>query len=258
MHNSQLVRYFARLAVSLWLGLATVHAQAQSTPAVKLVIGIEDEAGTVVGRWGRLLYAEISRRMGVPIEVQTFPMQRRSELADAGLIDGETSRIYSYAEAHPNLIRVEEFFANLRFALYTATPDLRIQRLGDLSAGNLLVDYRRGILMCEKALKPLLPDDRLSTVTDGLQGIRKLIAGRSDVYCDLELSARTALNDPSLKGAAAVRKLFDLGNIPTYPYLHKKHAALAPRMAAVIKQMNAEGLVEAYQRQAEREFGWQR
>jgi len=247
-----------KLAAVFLLALAPLPGQAQSLPATKLVIGIDEDANTFVGIWGRLNYAEISRRLGIPIEVRTFPQQRRSEMTDSGAIDGETSRIYAYGAAHPNLVRVEEVLADLHFGLYAANPTLRIHRLEDLSATTLRGEYRRGVLFCEKALKSVLPEDRLSDVADSIQGARKLLAGRTDVYCDLEFAMLGALHDPAIQGVPRVHRLLDLGNIPTYPYLHKKHAELAPRMAAVVKQMNAEGLVEAYKLQAQRELGWLR
>jgi len=35
-----------------------------------------------------------------------------------------------------------------------------------------------------------------------------------------------------------------------YPFLHKKHANLAPKLAEVLKQMKAEGLFGQYQKMA--------
>jgi hypothetical protein len=83
-----------------------------------------------------------------------------------------------------------------------------------------------------------------------------LLAGRSDAYCDIDIYVREALNSDELKGATAVRKLFDIASVPTYPYLYRKHADLAPRLAAVLKQMKAEGLLAEYRKQVERESGW--
>jgi hypothetical protein len=38
--------------------------------------------------------------------------------------------------------------------------------------------------------------------------------------------------------------------IMLYPYLHKKHVALAPSLAAVLKQMKADGSFERYREEA--------
>ena len=252
------LRHWAhRAALVMTLLLTALQGHAQST-AGKLVIGIDEEANTYGGILGRLLYAEISRRMGLNFELITFPQQRRSEMVDAGAIDGETSRVHAYGAAHPNLVRVEEVLIDLNFGLYSASPALRIQRLEDLAVGKLKGEYRRGVLFCEKTLKSVLPAEQVSDVTESLQGLKKLLSGRSDVYCDLDFGIITPLHDPEIVAAGRVRKLFDLGVIPTYPYLHKKHAELVPRMAAAIRKMKAEGLVEAYKLQAQREMGWLR
>lgn len=231
---------------------------AQTPPDLKLVIGNEEEANTYSGLLARLLYAEVSRRLGVPVEIATFPQQRRSELANSGAIDGETSRIRAYGDNHPNLVRVEEALIDVHFALYTAHPTLRAQRIEDLAAGQLYGEYRRGVLFCEQALKAVLPAERLSDVTEPLQGVKKLLARRTDVYCDLEIAVMNVQHDATLGGVGKVRKILDLGALPTYPYLHKRHAGLAPRMAAVIRKMKADGVIETLQAQAQRDLGWTR
>ena len=98
--------------------------------------------------------------------------------------------------------------------------------------------------------------DHLSDVLGVDQGVKKLLVGCADLYCDIDAWVREQLVSPEIKGAARVRKVVDLGkSVPTYPYLNKKHAALAPRMAEVIKKMKAEGLIEGYRLQVERELG---
>jgi hypothetical protein len=37
-----------------------------------------------------------------------------------------------------------------------------------------------------------------------------------------------------------------LEEVPLYTYLHKKHRELAPKVAEVLKQMKADGILEAY------------
>jgi polar amino acid transport system substrate-binding protein len=245
------------LATGILLALLPLQAPAQQGSGAPLVIGIEEEASTYGGILGRLIYAEISRRLGRPIEVRAFPLQRRSALSDEGAIDGETSRIHAYGAGHPNLVRVEEPVIDLNFALYTANSALSIQRLEDLGAGAWRGEYRRGVLFCERALKSVLPPDRVSDVAETVQGVKKLLAGRTDIYCELDFGIVTVLHDNSIKGVEGVRKLLDLGDIPTYPYLHKRHADLAPRMAAVIRKIKADGLIEAYRIQARRDMGWE-
>lgn len=63
------------------------------------------------------------------------------------------------------------------FSVFSANPELHARRLEELPA-DALVEHRRGILMCENALKKSIPPERLSNVTGTEQVIRKLLAGR--------------------------------------------------------------------------------
>jgi hypothetical protein len=55
-----------------------------------------------------------------------------------------------------------------------------------------------------------------------------------------------ALYLPEFKNVTAVRQLLTYGDtIALHPYLHRKHAELAVRLAAVLKQMKADGLAGA-------------
>lgn len=219
-------------------------------------MAIDTEPNTYVYKWVSLIYTEAFKRMGVPLQISTYSLARRSAMVSEGAIDGEVSRIHAYAEANPHLIRVEEPVMDFTFALFTANPTLRLQRLEDLASGNYLAEHRRGILMCENTLKKFIPAQRLSNVTTTEQGIKKLVAGRTDVYCDIDVYVPEVLNSPEFRKVTAVRKLLKVASVPTYPYLHRKHASLAPRLAATLKQMKAEGLLDAYPQQAEREMGW--
>jgi len=74
-----------------------------------------------------------------------------------------------------------------------------------------------------------------------------LLAGRSDFFCEVDLALLNELYTPQFKSAAAPRRLFDLADAaPLYPYLHRCRAELAPRMAATLRQLKAEGLIERF------------
>lgn len=248
-----------RQAVAIALvGWALPAAVCAESPVVgaPIVLAADGDASTYGSRWVRLIYDEAFRRLGVPFQLEHFTLARRAALAEAGRIDGETSRIYSYGDSHPHLVRVEESLIDLGFALYTANPALRLARIEELRSTGYLVEYRRGIKICEDNLRPLIAAERLSDVPTTEQGLKKLAFRRTDLYCDIDAYVLQELQSPEFKGAE-VRKVVSIGNaVPTYPYLNKKHAALAPRLAAVLKQMKAEGLIEVYRLQVERDFGW--
>lgn len=246
------------LLACLLLAASPARSQASAAAQKPFVWAVDGEPSTYASHWVTLIYTEAFKRLGMPMQMAHYTLARRAALVDEGVADGETSRVYSYGNNKPNLIRVEESLIDLGFSLYTANPSVRLNRLEDLRATNYLVEYRRGILICENAMKEVAPAERISDVPTHQQGLKKLIAGRTDLYCDIDVNVLQELQTPEFKDAANnVRKVISVGKaVPTYPFINKKHAALAPRLAAVLKQMKAEGLIEAYRLQAERDLGW--
>ena len=222
----------------------TVAAPVADKP---FVMGTDADETTLMGKWYRRIYGEAFRRMGVPLTVVVSPVARLTVIADQGDVHGQPSRVYAYADAHPNQLRVEESVHEARLALYAFGPSAQPDRIEDLATGKWRVEYRRGVAICEKMLKPLLAEGLLSDVTGAEQGLKKLRAGRTGLYCDLDLAIRSALLAPEFAGAGGYRKALDLKvGLALHPYVHKSRADLAPRLAEALKQMKADGLIERY------------
>lgn len=222
-------------------------------------MGAESSPDSYLAKWDKRIYTEAFRRLGISLQLDYVTAKRRSLLADEGGVDGDVGRTHGYGAAHPNLVRVEEPIVALNFSLFAAKPALQLLHLDDLRTSNFLVEYRRGIGLCENALNQLVAPERISEVPTEQQAVKKLLAGRTDLYCDIDTAVLGALNSPEFKGSPGLRKVIDLGSmVPIYPYVHKKHVELAPRLAATLKKMKAEGLIEAYRIEVERELGWAR
>ncbi|MES2947264.1 MAG: hypothetical protein V4858_01870 [Pseudomonadota bacterium] len=246
------------LVLGLLWSMARLDAWAQAAPARPLILGADADPATFTNRWAALVFVEAFRRLNVPIQIINYPLARRTLLVDAGEIDVDGGRVYAYGEAHPQLIRVTEPWVEFNFTLYTANAAVRLQTLEELRATAWLVEYRRGILYCEKTLKALLPAERLSDISSEEQGVSKLLAGRTDLYCDLDYVVREVLNAPKFKDATRVQKVLSFGSVPIYFYLQPRHAELAPRLSVIIKKMKEERLIELYQNQVAQEMGLSR
>jgi hypothetical protein len=133
----------------------------------------------------------------------------------------------------------------------SANASLALRRLDELQASPLRVLYRRGVVYCERTLSAL-PPERLANVTTTSQALKMLLAGRADVYCDIDSSMRQAQSEEQIR-VPAVRMLLELESAALYPYLHARHAELAPRLAAVLKRMKEEGLLDRYLREVPRD-----
>jgi len=227
----------------------------RSQAAQPLMMATDQAEDSYEGKWQRRAFEEAFKRLGVPIEVITMPAQRRSVMADSGAIDGQILRVFAYADAHPEQVRVEESIYDVVFGLWVSKPSLRLSRLADLAGTNWSGIYRRGVELCERSLSPLVPAERLTSISTEDVGLRMLLAERVDFYCELDASVQNALYRPEFKDATSIRQLLTFGSpIPLYPYLNRKHAELAVRLAAVFRQMKVEGLLERIRRQVQDEM----
>jgi polar amino acid transport system substrate-binding protein len=223
------------------------------------VMGTDLEESKPMGQWYRRIYGEAFRRMGVPLTIMVAPTARLTILTDQGEIHGQASRIFGYADTHPDQVRVEEVLHEVRLVLFAFGPPAPSgdpRRIADLATGRWTVEYRRGVAICEKLLAPVVPPGQLSDVTSVEQALRKLKSGRADLYCDFDLSVRNDLLTPAFGGTAGFRQALDLNvGLPLYPYLHRSRAELAPRLAETLREMKREGLIDRYLRDVEREAG---
>jgi hypothetical protein len=168
-------------------------------------------------------------------------------MLEQGLLDGECVRAIGYAAAHPELVRVEESVFDIRFSVFAVNPKVTPTQLDELAAGGLQAHYRAGVLACESALKRTLPANQWFSTTTTEQGLKMLLAGRSDLFCEVDLALLNERYTPQFRSAPVPRRLFDLAEpAPLYPYLHRRRAELAPRLAATLRQLKAEGLIERF------------
>lgn len=240
---------------STLLRLGGALALALLAPAVAgLELGTSQPEDTLAGRLQRRIYREAFRRLGVPLTFSVMPLQRLSAEADQGQVDGEVARVPGYATDHPALVRVEEPVYDITWSLFTTNPTLRLPQLGALTGTSWRATYLRGVAICANALKPLLPPERLIDVSSDSQGFSMLRLGRSEVHCTADLSAVTLQHTAEFRGVNILRRVADIGSYPLHPYLHRRHAELAVRLAAVLRQMKSEGLIERYRAESVREI----
>jgi hypothetical protein len=239
------------LFAGLLLLLAVLPHPLRAEPTRAFVMVTDQPETTYEGKWQRAAYQEAFKRLGVPLEVEMMPTLRVSAMVDSGAVDGQFMRVPAYADTHPDQVRVDESIYEVRFALWVSNPALTLPRLEDLAATNWIGVYRRGVELCQRSLSSLVPATRLSSIATEHDGVRMLLSGRVDYFCEIDAALQSALYSPEFKGVTSVRPLLTIGDrIVLYPFLYKTHADLAPRLAAVLKEMKAEGLLERYRQEA--------
>ena len=247
----------SRIVVSslIIVALVTTFAPQQTTLAADTItMAFQQEPFEhPIWRWAELIYTEAFHRIGLEFHYKVYPSARASMMADSGRVDGEPARIIGYDKIFPNLVRVEEVIVEQKIVAHVIDPDITLDGWESLRGTGYRVDYLRGSQIQEQNLPKVVNAERLSAISQAVQGFKKLIVGRIEVFVSDNMTVQPLLASPEFKDSG-IREAGILQDISTYPYLHKRHAALAPKLAEVLKQMKEEGLIQQYLQQAKQEF----
>ncbi len=213
--------------------------------------GSQNLKNSFYGRWSQLIYAEAFKRLAYAFVYKGYPTARLTLESNNGRIDGEINRVASYAETHPNLIRVKESHFSTRNIALANKPGIKIHNWQSLHNTNYKVEYRRGSKTYEKYLTKLVSPENLSTITSSEQGLKRLIIGRIDIFTELDHPAREVLEslDPILYPSSHIYQAGVLGSYPSYVYLHTRHKKLSHQLSVTLKSMKKEGLIKKYKKE---------
>lgn len=215
-----------------------------------VLVSSHDTRNSFYGRWLFLIYTEAFRRLGYDFQYDGYPGARAPVMAENGDVDGEIYRSADYAKVTKNLIRVGEPHFLASYGAYAVKPGITLDGWKSLKKTDYRVEYRRGSKQPEAALTAIIKPENLSSITTAEQGLKKLIAGRTDVYVDTVYVVAETQSRLNSTGFPA-NKVYQAGIMVsenTYVYMHKKHSALVPKIAKVLKEMKQEGLIEHYKK----------
>jgi polar amino acid transport system substrate-binding protein len=241
-------RQYAGAVTLLVLAAPLARAQELALPAALPRLVMVVSAGTARSPNGvalRMIYGEAGRRIGYQIELLPLPTSRATAMSDNGEVDGELNRVADYASTHPNLLRVNPSHFSVNFVAYGRDSVELGNGWQALAANSLRVDYVRGCKKCETELPKVVPPERLGGVNSLLLALRKLQADRSDVVVDIDNEIESVIALPEFAGSK-MKKRGVMEAVEMHAYLHKKNAALVPRLSAALAAMKREGLLEKY------------
>ena len=181
------------------------------------------------------LVPAIFRELGLDAELLTYPTasERGMLNANEGIDDGLAMRVAGLERQYPNLIRVPEPIAVNDFVAISNRH--RFATTG----WDSLRPYTVGYILGWKVFEQNVPKAREATlVRDADQLFTLLARGRADVvlYERWQGVARTRA-----MGLQAQVLEPPLVRMPMYLYLHKKHAALVPRVAQALTKLKSNG-----------------
>lgn len=225
------------LSVALVAGLPPVRA-ADARP-LSLTTGALPPITAGPGHPGFI--AELARlafgRIGVEVEVTTVPTERSLINVNSGVDDGDIFRVAGVEREYPNVIRIPEKTLDNDFIVYTKRDDIRIRDWDDLKPYS--VAYATGWKPFERNVKDVKELTKTPSIHDLFPLLEK---GRADVILMDRWQGQWIVHQQGYK----VRLLEPpLARFEMFMYLHKRHAALVPKVAQAIADMKADG---SYQR----------
>lgn len=185
-----------------------------------------------------LFYAELFKRVGLKVEIQASSAERGLLNANSGIDDGDVSRVIGIDQTYTNLVRVPEPVMFYQMVVFTRHADFAV------SGPDSLKPFDVGILTGWKILERNIVGTRsLVKLETGRQLFAMLDKERIDLAVIEKLEGMHFVQSMGLKNIKILQPAFVEGD--WFLYLNKKHAALAPKLAAEIRNMKQDG---SYQR----------
>ncbi|MBF0495177.1 MAG: transporter substrate-binding domain-containing protein [Deltaproteobacteria bacterium] len=183
---------------------------------------------------GDRVIMEACKRIGVGVKIIVLPSERALINANEGIDDGNFARISGITSLYPNLVRVPEEVTEFEFTAFT--KNLTIQTTNWAS----LKPYNVGIITGWKILETSIVGAKsLIRVKDERVLFNLLAQDKADVVVYDKRQGLVLLDDMKLVRIKTLSPA--LAKRSMYIYLHKKHQALAPELAAAIKTMKEDG-----------------
>jgi len=179
---------------------------------------------------------EAFRRAGVQLRLIKLPAERGLINANVGTEDGDLTRIAGLDALYPNLIRVPEKLIDWEFVAFGRNPTLssKLEVLRTLPIGHI-----RGWKIYENMLAG---STTVVASDDAEQLFRQLQLNRINValyerWLGMGMLRKQGIKDVYPLEPAIVKR-------EMYIYLHKRHAALVPKIAEALRAIKAEGLYD--------------
>lgn len=180
------------------------------------------------------IMTEAFRRMGIKLDIVDLPSERALLNANEGIEDGNFARVEGLERLYPNLVRVSEDITTFEFVVFSRKASFRP------SGWNSLKPYNVGIITGWKILENNIADVKsLTRVRDEKLLFTLLINDKADVIVYDRMQGKAVLKELGIKDIKALQPPLAVKGM--YPYLHKRHADLVPKLEQTLRAMKKDG-----------------
>jgi polar amino acid transport system substrate-binding protein len=171
------------------------------------------------------------KKLGVQVEFINYPGNRALKESNEGRADGELLRKAGLSEEYPNLIQVMVPLATSHTMAFASDPALELAQ-GWESLRNYSFAYQRGAKLIEANT---IGFPRALPQTDIKVAFRQLQNKRIDLVLMDEAAGLQLIQDLGLQQSVTMLTP-PLAHTPLFHYLHKKHAGLAAKLEAALRE----------------------
>lgn len=224
------------LSLTTLSGQALHHAQADE-------LTLSNIQGSLSGQLSGSILKLVYERLGMTIDFDFRAADVSARRATAGETDGEVQRIAQFGDTHPTLIRVDEPLFALDGVAFTKGVRIDIDGPASLrpyktSLRPYRIGIQDGVLFSEDVTHGMNPI-RAPSVTSLFNMLDR---GMVDAVITTRITGLHTIKRLRLAGIAPLEP--PLVRIDLYHYLHRRHMDLVPKVAATIRRLRAEGVID--------------
>ena len=241
-HMPVIIIFFSICLALVFSSARTGHASGQ--PA-KLVLNTSysspitspDKSGFL-----DLLYRELFGRLNIPFEIQALPGERCLMNANEGIDDGDVCRIADLVKSYTNLVRTTEPVMQYQMAVFSHSAQFKV------AGPESLKPYDVGIVTGWKILERNITLHRSRIMLDSAEQLFQMLdQGRVEVAVIERMVGMEMVKKLRISGVHILSPPFLTGE--WYLYLHKRHAALIPRIDRELRTMKKDGSYDRIRRE---------
>ena len=225
---------FLRLALLPWL---PAYAAADK-PVINVSTLVGEDPATDIAE---LVLREAYGRLGYKLEVHRLPGERTLIYANEGRMDGELYRKLGMDRTYTNLVIVPVPLMTYEIVVFTHGTIFVVNGWDSLRP--FTIGHVRGIKIVQENTAGM----KTEPVPTMAQAFQKMMVGRTDIVVGNRQSGMSVIKSLKLDEVHVLSP--PLAAFPVYHYLHRKHETLATQLAAVLRQMRSEKIIESIQQQ---------
>lgn len=242
LQNSMLKKYFCISVFTICAYLISIGNCCFAQDVEKVVFCSINQRTHRLYQISNAVLTKAFRNLGVEFTIREYPAKRIPLELNIGKIDGDTHRIYDFnsENKYPNLIRVEEPIQVVHQSVFSKLNGIKIDGWESLRQYKIL--YIKGIKVIEEGLElAKFPKENCLGVYNIDSAFELLNVDRGDIVIVSPSTGRNTLKKLELTNSGIKILSPPLITIDLYPYMNKKHAVLAKKLADEIKSMKANG-----------------